>query len=305
MRYFLLTDIQGNKEALTSCLEDIVRGCAPGRNIKGRILEALKKKGLRGRSYTELKACPASPAEDSFYCLGDIVGYGADPNDCLDLMREIADIVLPGNHEFCVSDASFREDVLDRYSRGQEKEYFRSMWAWNHEVLTEENRTYLEAICEHNPLQLIAEERLLFSHGLPVDPARFLDYSSVENVELYFRRREFRGKVSFMGHTHTAAFMYGIRRKNGKKEVALYPAVPSAVEQNHAYATNGYERLLIAVPSVGQPRDGSQLAGYCVYDSDAQKVYFRRVEYDVEAAAGKILAAGLPEWFAERLKRGT
>ncbi len=304
MRYFILTDIQGNKEALTSCLEDIVRSYSPGRNIKQSILKALKKKGMNRKDCAELKACPATSAEESFLCLGDIVGYGADPNDCLDIMRDVADMVLVGNHEICVSDASIREAILQRYARGQRAEHYRNMWEWNNKVLTDANREYLEAVCARNPLMLAAEENLLFSHALPIAPGRFLDYSSVENVEQYFQRKKFRGKVSFMGHTHTAAFIYGIRKRNGKKEVAFYSLVPAPGEENHTYHTDGYERLLIAVPSVGQPRDKSPLAGYCIYDSEQQKVHFRRVEYDVEAAAGKIIDAGLPVWFAERLKKG-
>ena len=306
MRYIILSDIQANLEALSSCLEDIVQYSFPSRGLKEKIMHSLESVGRTG-SWKNLRRAPVGEEDSILICLGDTIAYGANPNVCLELMRGLARWSLPGNHEFCVLSPFIREKVLEQYAESQRKESFHRMWEWTAEKLTEQNRQYLQAWCS-GPVALFSRTQqgwVRFSHALPVFPRQFQNFSHIESVELYFRYEKFQGNISFMGHGHFPGFIYGVKDNGkGSKELAWYDCRHYPGEEIMTFPTNGYNRLLISVPSVGQPRDGSPLTGYCLYDSAQQKVHFCRMVYDVEGAVRKIIGAGLPEWFGERLRTG-
>jgi diadenosine tetraphosphatase ApaH/serine/threonine PP2A family protein phosphatase len=211
--------------------------------------------------------------------LGDVVGYGADPNAVTEWVREEAAAVVRGNH--------------DRACAGGESlEFFnpaaRASAIWSRRALTEENRLYLDQL-QRGPLRV--EEPLgqfLLVHGSPVDEDQYL--SSMDDASLMEGRLEL--PATFFGHTHVQG---GFR---------LAPEGVSRIRPSQTLRIEpGYE-YLINPGAVGQPRDGDSRAAYVLYSIEDQTVEYRRVEYDIERAAGKIRTAGLPDILALRLFEG-
>ena len=204
-------------------------------------------------------------------CLGDIVGYGADPEECLRLIKEKCDEVVAGNHDCAVHD--FEEhSLLNSYAA--------EAIDWTRSLLSDEWKSYLESL----PMKF-EENNVVYVHSSPHKPENWSYIVSREDALHEFRY--FRGSAAFIGHSHKT----GIYCHDGDSfddEVML--------KQN--------KRYIINVGSVGQPRDGNSNAAYAVYDETMKKVSIKRVEYDVEAAAGKIKEAGLPDFLSSRLTAG-
>jgi diadenosine tetraphosphatase ApaH/serine/threonine PP2A family protein phosphatase len=237
MRYLVLSDVHANLEALEACLEDARRY-----DFK-RIL-----------------------------CLGDIVGYGAEPNECIELLRKRDAICLLGNHDAaCAGQLSL--------------EWFnplaRQCVEWTKKVLTSKNR------------KLLAELPVFFSckwlfaiHGTPFDPIG--EYMDEQKAKIALQKVA--EDVVLCGHNH----------------------IPFKVEQNKYLEPIAEEeiidlndkRIVISLPAVGQPRDHNPKAGYAILDFEEKMLAIARVEYDVESASEKMKQAGLPEFIAERLKKG-
>lgn len=243
MRIAVFSDVHANLEALEAFLEH-----ASGRRV------------------------------DSFMCLGDIVGYGADPNRCIDLLRglDTIDFVL-GNHD--------QAAVSSSYSMGGDA---RLAIQWTRRELTAANAAFLKTFDACRKWG-----NVLFCHANPYRP---LDWYYVEEREYITRSfARSKAKILFIGHTHVAL---AITRKNFFCVYIRNPAgeiVMPAAELN---------RQIFNCGSLGQPRDGDPRASYLIYDTDRQVVEFQRVAYDTEKAAAKILAAGLPESLARRLTKG-
>ena len=204
-------------------------------------------------------------------CLGDIVGYGADPEECLLLIKERCDEVVAGNHDYAVRDLE-EYSLLNPYA-AEAIDYTRS-------ILTEEWKSYLESL----PM-IFKENEIVYVHSSPHKPENWSYIVSREDALYEFRY--FKGSAAFIGHSHKS----GIYCHDGDTfddEVIL----------------NENKRYIINVGSVGQPRDGNSHAAYAVYDEEMKKVSINRVKYDVEAAAGKIRKAGLPDFLSSRLTAG-
>lgn len=215
---------------------------------------------------------------DSFMCLGDIVGYGADPNACIDLLRSTTDIgFILGNHDHAA--------ISPAYSMGGDA---RLAIQWTKKTLTEGNIDFLKTM-------EISRKwgDVLYCHANPYRPLEWYYVEEREYITRSFARSK--AKILFIGHTHVAA---AITRKNF---FCVYVRMP----QDHTVVPAAeLNRQIFNCGSIGQPRDGDPRASYLIYDSARQIVEFHRVVYDTEKAAAKILAAGLPASLALRLATG-
>jgi diadenosine tetraphosphatase ApaH/serine/threonine PP2A family protein phosphatase len=216
---------------------------------------------------------------DCALCLGDVVGYGADPNAVTEWVREEATAVVRGNH--------------DRACAGTESlEFFnpaaRASAIWTRRALTEENRFYLDHL-QRGPLRI--EEpggAFMLVHGSPVDEDQYL--SSMDDGALMEGHLEL--AATFFGHTHLQG---GFR---------LAPDGIARIRNTQLLQIEAKYFYLINPGSVGQPRDGDARAAYVLFSIEDRTVEYRRVAYDIDAAAAKIRAAGLPEVLAARLYEG-
>ncbi len=214
---------------------------------------------------------------DRYICLGDLVGYGASPNEVVDLIRPLVDYTIMGNHDAAVAGFMDYEYYYDSA---------REALDWTRETLTPENMEYLKGMPYFR-----LEGDAQFVHGEPMRPELFnylytLDHA--RNLHSHFNAIR---KVTFVGHSH-------LRRvyELSETEVTELPVENLSFKQDKKYA--------IAIGSVGQPRDYDPRACFVIFDPDIMRTEFYRVEYDVDQAAEKILQAGLPEYFASRLYSG-
>ena len=236
----VISDIHGNLEALEAVLEDAKRRRA-----------------------------------EKILCLGDVVGYGANPNECLARVREVAEATVLGNHDAAALDASLAENFND---------VARQAIDWTRHQLTPENRAFLETL----PLEHVIED-LRFVHASPVDPAAW--HYILTEQEAWDAFEACPEPICFIGHSHVPLRVLLV---NGRLEVAGDESIRVADET----------RALVNVGSVGQPRDGNWRASYALFDPRERRVVARRVEYDRPAASDKIRGAGLPEVLARRLELG-
>ncbi len=229
MRFALISDIHGNLEALTVALE------------------AIDKRGV-----------------DSIVCLGDIVGYGADPVECLDIVRAKASTVILGNHDAA---AIGSEDLAYFNDKA------RSAALWTQAVLSAKDKDYLRTL----PL-LYLDKDLHFVHGTPLYPEDWNYIFTAYDTQGQYEAIQ--GEVCFVGHSH----------------------VPGDFKEKRDDTGTG--KRIINVGSVGQPRDRDPRLCCAIYDTESKEVEFVREEYDIKSAAAKIRKAGLPVFLAERLEWG-
>lgn len=223
-----------------------------------------------------LDAIEASDCEE-MWCLGDLVGYGADPDACVELARRHAAICLAGNHDMGV-----RGDLpLEQFSRGA------ALAArWTQETIAPETREYLNGL---EPVQL--DERVGLFHASPRDPVWEYVLSALQ-ADLCLDAQTHR--VCLIGHSHVAL---SFCRRDGE----------AASGQTR---TDGEEldleqgEWLVNPGSVGQPRDGDPRAAWLELDLDSGTATYHRVDYDIDEAAAAIRAARLPDSLAERLSYG-
>jgi diadenosine tetraphosphatase ApaH/serine/threonine PP2A family protein phosphatase len=214
---------------------------------------------------------------DELWCLGDLVGYGADPDACVALAAEHCAICLSGNHDLAVTGAL----SLDDFSRGA------ALAAeWTIETISDEARDWLAALSPSGE----ADGFGLF-HASPRDPVWEYVLSSLA-AELCLDAAGRR--ISFIGHSHVALAFH---RAEG--EVAT-----GETRRGGEAADLAGGEWLINPGSVGQPRDGDPRAAWLLLDTAAPHAAWRREEYDVAGAAAAIRGARLPESLAERLTRG-
>jgi len=243
MRFAIISDIHANIEALDS------------------FFEAIETKKI-----------------DKIICLGDLVGYNASPNECIDLMRKKKIRCIMGNHD---SRAAGIDDLSE----------FNLLAAdaieWTRGVLTEENRAFLAKL----PRQLRVPKSFYAVHGSINDTDRYI-YGAVDAQRNFKLLDKVRGlSICFFGHTHVPISYLGAKdsvRMNLDNKVKL--------KKGASY--------LINPGGLGQSRDKDPRGSYAIYDTEASEVTFHRVEYDIEATAAKIKEAGLSPRLAERLKLG-
>ncbi len=238
MIYGIFGDVHSNYEALTAVLDD------------------MKNNGV-----------------EEFHCVGDLVGYAADPSICLEIIRDLDCKISAGNHDYGVAGKidinNFTPPAHDAI-------------LWTRDALFEEDKDYLASL----PL-VIEHDSFTLAHGTLNDPIKFKYMTSYEIAEASFQYQKTR--LCFVGHTHTPVvftFNKGKIAHLTDKEVDI----------------TRYEKLTANTGSVGQPRDMNPKASYVIYDSNRETLIFKRVEYDIESAANKIYEAGLPRRNGDRLK---
>lgn len=240
MRYGIFSDIHGNLEAFEA------------------VRAALSKESI-----------------DQYISPGDIVGYGADPSQCVSIIQELSCGVVAGNHDWAVG------GLFDPLNLN---EAAREAVLWTEAVLSWEEIGYLKS------LELtIEQDSLLAVHGSLNSPADFSYIRNERDTQATFKLMD--KPLCFIGHTHVPAIFQltkeGVKRKKG-----------------HKVKVTGADKYIVNVGSVGQPRDGDPRASYAVYDDEKNTVEIKRVKYDIETAQDKILKTGLPDILAYRLSTG-
>jgi predicted phosphodiesterase len=232
--------------------------------------------GNRQAFEATLDAVAASDAAE-LWCLGDLVGYGADPDACVELAREHAAVCLAGNHDLAVTG----EIPLGEFSRGA------SLAAqWTKDVITPENLAFLQTLSPQGN-----EGSVGLYHASPRDPVWEYVLSALL-AELCLDKQHHR--LCLVGHSHVAlSFM----RRQGE----LTTGEPRRDGSQLDLAAGEW---LINPGSVGQPRDGDPRASWLLLDLDRLTASFERTDYDVAGAAAAIRAARLPDSLAERLEYG-
>lgn len=211
------------------------------------------------------------------WCLGDLVGYGADPDACVALARENAAVCLAGNHDLGVTGVI----PLEQFSRGAALAA-----TWTRETITPETRAFLESL---EPQRL--EEAVGLYHASPRDPVWEYVLSPLQ-AELCLDAQQHR--IALIGHSHVAL---AFSRFEGAA------ATGETRDDDDELDVEGGE-WLINPGSVGQPRDGDPRAAWLELDLDGWQAVYHRVTYDIAGAAAAIRAARLPDSLAERLLYG-
>jgi predicted phosphodiesterase len=240
VRYALISDIHGNLESLAAVLAQL-------------------------------------DAADTLYCLGDLVGYGPNPNECIELVRARAAVSILGNHDVAAIDDHGLE-----YFNGPALDAIRFTKA----ALSDDNRAWLDA--------LSYEARMpgfLLVHGAPVEYFAYTNDKAAASRA--FEATD--APIIFLGHTHIAEWYSCDER--GRIEHAH-------VQRGGTLTFEREKRYIVNVGSVGQPRDLNPEASFAIYDEAAQCVTWERVPYSIDRVREKICAAHLPVKLGERLARG-
>lgn len=240
MRYALFADIHGNLEAFS------------------RVLEVYEDQDI-----------------DEYVFLGDIVGYGANPNEVTELLKSCSAHCVAGNHDW---------GVLGKLDMVFFNEYAQKALEWTKENLLPRYRPFLTGW----PIEW-ERDNFICVHGSPQEPDEFhymFDTTAAEYNFQFFDRQ-----ICFVAHTHRP----GAYCLKGDMVSMIRP---------DRIALDGQARYLINVGSVGQPRDRNPQASFCVYDTESSEITLGRVGYSFDETAGKIRAAGLPEVLARRLAEG-
>ena len=240
MKYAVISDVHGNLEALEAVL-----------------------------------AVASREKVGDYWCLGDLVGYGANPNECIERLRPLCSAIVIGNHDaVCVG----------RDGPSGFNSYARDAIQWTAAQLTPANIEWLK------DLPYTAEIKdVLLSHAAPYEPDRWHYLTRTGDMMESFQATP--ARLIFIGHSHQPLILF-----NKGKEFFWFEGDYLHLEPHHRYIMN--------VGSVGQPRDGNPNASFAIYDSSARTVRIWRVEYDVTLSQRKIIEAGLPEVLASRLALG-
>jgi diadenosine tetraphosphatase ApaH/serine/threonine PP2A family protein phosphatase len=248
MRYLILSDIHANLDAFEAVLEH------------------------------------ASGRWDRALVLGDLVGYGAEPNAVVDRVKALGpDAVIRGNHD----KAACGIDDGSQFNHVARMAAF-----WTGEQLTAENLAYLRAL-PMGPLQIDALTEIC--HGAPFDE----DHYIFEGNDAHMAMQSAQRPLCLYGHTHLPAIF-----KIVDHEVASFEGNTPDPDRDEVIPLQRGTQYLVNVGAVGQPRDGDPRAGYGVLDDEARELRLYRVRYPVESAQQKIVAAGLPASLANRLALG-
>ena len=218
------------------------------------------------------------PPPDKFVCLGDVVGYCANPNECCEIVRERAAITILGNHDAAVCgkmNYAFYYDAA------------RNALDWHAGQLDEDHHAWLKTL----PYRQDDEELdLSFCHGSPINLEDFEYVFNVHQATQLLPHWDELRHVTFIGHSHlTKAFE--LDAESGTAREIFGPTLQ--FEPGKKY--------IVTVGSVGQPRDNDNRACFGLYDSEARTFSYTRVEYDIRSAARKIFESDLSSDFAKRL----
>ena len=244
MRLGIFSDIHANYEALSA------------------VLESLKHESI-----------------DAYHCLGDVVGYGGSPNECADIVREVATHTILGNHDAAVAgrmDYSYyyeaAREALDKHA----------------EILSSDNTAWLKGL----PYDAHVEDADVYlCHGSPVRLEEFDYIFAPEQARECLPQYEEMAQLTLIGHSHLCKVF-----ELSRHDVEELPASDLNLKPDRKY--------VVSVGSVGQPRDYDNRASFVIFDTTKRRLEFKRIEYDIESAAQKVLRAKLERNFAHRLYIG-
>ncbi|MBW8890592.1 MAG: metallophosphoesterase family protein [Fibrobacteres bacterium] len=242
MKYGIYSDIHGNLEALQ------------------RVLESMQRLGV-----------------DKKVCLGDIVGYGPFPNECVELVAENSDLVILGNHD---SVAIGRES-----SEGWNNYNAQRAIEWTSKVLTPASVDFFSKLP-----YMASESPLMFVHASPWSPADWKYVSSLDDAVDAFSF--FTERICFIGHTHWPIIVIMEGEQSFK------------VGENLVHTLEPNQRILVNDGSVGQPRDRNPLASWCLCDTEKMSVEIVRVAYDISKTQAAMRKSGFADFLINRLSEG-
>jgi diadenosine tetraphosphatase ApaH/serine/threonine PP2A family protein phosphatase len=248
-------------------------------------MRALVVSDVHGNLQALQAALSAAGSFDELWNLGDIVGYGANPNEVIDTIRPLARINVRGTHDrVCcglTSSAGFNPGAAEAAN-------------WTHRHLTPDNLQWLRAVPQG---PILASERALCAHGSPLNE----DHYIISMRDAWSPLQRMSTEITFFGHTH----VQGAFSQQAPEWQEIRPLYSSENEAEHfSIEVPIGTRHLINPGSVGQPRDGDWRAAFAIYDTAAERVIFYRIPYDVASAQQAIRSARLPERLASRLSTG-
>ncbi len=238
---------------------------------------------------TMLKFC--STLQINFYlCCGDIVGYGPNPNECVENIKSLTNAyILCGNHDVA---------VIGKKDIEWFNPYAKQAILWTKTVVTQENLQYLATLI---PMYKF-NDNITLVHGSPREPVDEYIISYLEcldNIDKFFT------KICFIGHTHIPFIFEYISCVN---EISVTPQVRFikvvVKKESFVYELNPLAKYIINVGSVGQPRDGDPRCCFTVYDEKNNKISFYRLEYDIKKTQKKMMKYNLPIMLIQRLSFG-
>ena len=243
MRYAFISDIHANLEALEAVFDDT-----------------------------------DSQHIDEIVCLGDIVGYGANPNECVDLVVKRCPITLLGNHDAA---------AVEMLSTQHFNVHAKIAIEWTTQTLRHETADILREL----PLKANVDQTTLV-HATPYEPNMWYYITSLE--EAAFNFQFFDTRICMVGHTHIPIIIV----LDDQKELYVHQ------EPGIRLSDNEGSRLLINVGSVGQPRDRNPKSCYGIFDTDTAEFTYRRVAYNIEKTQAKMKKIKMPEFLVSRLEDG-
>ena len=219
-------------------------------------------------------------AFDKVWCLGDVVGYGPQPNITIERLRSLDLVCIGGNHDWA---------VLDRLDLEEFNPEARKAVLWTRQQLDLVNMDWLQTLTERVPTQ---QEKFTLTHGSPRYPIwEYILTPPIARANFEY----FDTPVCFFGHTHVP-ILYRLNEKEGR---AIAEELPEELA-----VKLGPEKMLINPGSVGQPRDGDTRASYAVLNLDAMTLTHHRVRYDIKSTQVKMQQAQLPSRLIQRLGQG-
>ncbi|MCU1283895.1 MAG: metallophosphoesterase [Acidobacteriales bacterium] len=224
---------------------------------------------------------------DRVFNLGDVVGYGASPNEVVNKSRELGGIFVRGNHDKAASGITNAEDF----------NHIAALAAyWTRDNLTPENLMWVRNLPQ-GPIKSDGVENVQCVHGSPLDEDEYI----IVVRDSYEPLMETTAALTFFGHTH----IQGGFAVDGEEWMTLRPIYESDDKaEQFVFPMKKSAKYLINPGSVGQPRDGDWRAACAIFDTDAHSITFLRTPYDVASAQKKIYDAGLPDRLATRLTDG-
>jgi len=251
MRWALFSDIHGNLEALEV------------------VLDAIRKAKV-----------------DRMVCLGDLVGYGASPNECVDLVRASGAATIAGNHDHA---------ALGLLDISEFNDHARAAILWTQEAITPSTAEWLR-----EREMVVVEPGLRIAHASPGNPDHWNYILTPIDADCEFPK--FDEPVCFVGHSHVPGlFVLGPAPDGTNFTFSRESMLPA----NEPVTLPVGQRAIVNVGSVGQPRDRDPRAAWVLYDDATGTVILNRLSYDIEAAQARILDAGLPPFLAYRLGMGS
>jgi len=218
---------------------------------------------------------------DKIWCLGDVVGYGPYPNECIERLNEFDHKCIAGNHDWA---------VLDKLDVSEFNINARFAVLWTQQQLKPENRAYLDNL----PLYLLEDQNFTLVHGSPRHPIwEYILYPKVAQLNF----KHFETPYCLVGHTHSPV-IYLAAEKPGKNSEAIIPETDVFVQHLNS------RRLIMNPGSVGQPRDGDARASYALLDTEAMEFTIHRVPYDVEKVQAEMQRFDFPAKLWNRLAFG-